>query len=363
MGRRQAGRLLRVWRVPPHRPAAGHAARGTGWALQLRGQLDQLLPALRPAAPDRPVAGPGGPRHVAGQRSPVNPTVGTLAVQRPELALATLLAITPVLLVFLFSQRFRVSGTLAGATEQDPRPAWNGEHRMPPVITASVPLLEPPDWAIAQRQLFTLLDHAWRQFEDDFTGPDWRLNYGGPLTSRDGVDDFYETFFNWPQLYLLAAPTTCSPHRNATGRSPGSSRTRHAARRVRARLRRFHQSESMPPCYFRPAAPQPPGPRHCASPTSTSTRHGNYDPHAPHYPPPAQRQRPTAEPACSTARTTHGYPTKASGTVFHWTGCCSPGTDEPPRERDPRLGEQMRRRIGVGDTASTSPLPASSATP
>jgi multiple sugar transport system permease protein len=46
-----------------------------------------------------------------------NPTVGTLAVQRPELALATLLAITPVLIVFLFSQRFLVTGMLAGATK------------------------------------------------------------------------------------------------------------------------------------------------------------------------------------------------------------------------------------------------------
>ncbi|MEU4673631.1 carbohydrate ABC transporter permease [Amycolatopsis sp. NPDC023774] len=47
-----------------------------------------------------------------------NPTVGTAAVQRPELALATLLAITPVLLVFLFSQRFLVAGMLAGATKE-----------------------------------------------------------------------------------------------------------------------------------------------------------------------------------------------------------------------------------------------------
>ncbi len=46
-----------------------------------------------------------------------NPTVGSLAVQRPELALATLLAITPVLIVFLFSQRFLVAGMLAGATK------------------------------------------------------------------------------------------------------------------------------------------------------------------------------------------------------------------------------------------------------
>ena len=46
-----------------------------------------------------------------------NPTVGALAVQRPELALATLLAITPVLVVFLFSQRYLVAGMLAGATK------------------------------------------------------------------------------------------------------------------------------------------------------------------------------------------------------------------------------------------------------
>nr|WP_244453866.1 carbohydrate ABC transporter permease [Streptomyces malaysiensis] len=47
-----------------------------------------------------------------------NPTVGSLAVERPQLALATLLAITPVLVVFLFSQRFLVAGMLAGATKE-----------------------------------------------------------------------------------------------------------------------------------------------------------------------------------------------------------------------------------------------------
>jgi multiple sugar transport system permease protein len=46
-----------------------------------------------------------------------NPTAGALEVQRPELALATLIAITPVLVVFLFSQRFLVAGMLAGATK------------------------------------------------------------------------------------------------------------------------------------------------------------------------------------------------------------------------------------------------------
>jgi hypothetical protein len=45
-----------------------------------------------------------------------------------------------------------------------------------------------------------MLDHAWRRFARDFTGPDGGLNYPDALTSRD---DFYEVFFNWPQLYLL----------------------------------------------------------------------------------------------------------------------------------------------------------------
>ena len=74
---------------------------------------------------------------------------------------------------------------------------------MHPVITASVPVLEPPGWAIAQRGLFDLLDQVWRRFDRDFTGPDGRLTYRRRLSTRDGVDDFYETFFNWPQLHLL----------------------------------------------------------------------------------------------------------------------------------------------------------------
>jgi multiple sugar transport system permease protein len=47
-----------------------------------------------------------------------NPTAGALAVERPQLALAALLAVAPVLVVFLFSQRFLVAGMLAGATKE-----------------------------------------------------------------------------------------------------------------------------------------------------------------------------------------------------------------------------------------------------
>jgi multiple sugar transport system permease protein len=47
-----------------------------------------------------------------------NPTAGTAAVLRPELALATLVTISPVLIVFVFAQRYLISGLLAGATKE-----------------------------------------------------------------------------------------------------------------------------------------------------------------------------------------------------------------------------------------------------
>ncbi len=48
-----------------------------------------------------------------------NPAIGgaELPILRPELALATIVAIAPVLIVFLFAQRRLVSGILAGATK------------------------------------------------------------------------------------------------------------------------------------------------------------------------------------------------------------------------------------------------------
>jgi multiple sugar transport system permease protein len=47
-----------------------------------------------------------------------NPGIGgAVPILRPELALATIVAIAPVLIVFLFAQRSLVSGMLAGATK------------------------------------------------------------------------------------------------------------------------------------------------------------------------------------------------------------------------------------------------------
>ena len=96
--------------------AAHHRA---GGVLQLRGELDQLLPALRDAAGNNQYPVQVGLGLLLTDVPQFNPTAGTAAVLRPELALATLVAISPVLIVFLFApQRYLVSGLLAGATKE-----------------------------------------------------------------------------------------------------------------------------------------------------------------------------------------------------------------------------------------------------
>ncbi|MFD0662589.1 hypothetical protein [Thermocatellispora tengchongensis] len=77
----------------------------------------------------------------------------------------------------------------------------------PPAVRASRVLTSPPRWAGLQRELFAAQDKAWRIFSDRYTEGDGRLVFrdtlGQGLDGRDGVDDFYEAFFNWPTLYLL----------------------------------------------------------------------------------------------------------------------------------------------------------------
>lgn len=89
-------------------------------------------------------------------------------------------------------------------------------------VTASVPTGEPPLWAVLQRQLFQALDEAWRSFEERYCHPDGGLSFDGTLQGRDGVDDFYEPFFNWPMLYQLGGADdlldACKKHWNGVTR-------------------------------------------------------------------------------------------------------------------------------------------------
>ncbi|MEU2867034.1 hypothetical protein ABZ672_54125 [Streptomyces mirabilis] len=224
----------------------------------------------------------------------------------------------------------------------------------PPEIEAGVPLLEPPGWAVAQRSLFDLLDRAWRRFAHDFTGPDGRLNYSGPLTTRDGVDDFYEVFFNWPQLYLLGGADDLLPA--SEKHWEGVTRQLTELGMLHNEFERgydwFHQGESLLLLYF----------LSMAVPDRWSERalrfaelyvdpaKGNYDPehrvitraHNGSDPDRTGLFDGDVYPWLEKEAQTYGFP-------LDWIPEAEGGPH--PLSADPRLGARMRDRMGVGDTA------------
>ncbi len=71
-------------------------------------------------------------------------------------------------------------------------------------VRATIPVQEAPAWAVLERELFELMEKSVDPFLDKYTHPDGRLIWRtGPHETRDGADDFYESFYNWPTLYLL----------------------------------------------------------------------------------------------------------------------------------------------------------------
>ncbi|WP_406641684.1 hypothetical protein [Amycolatopsis sp. WGS_07] len=80
-----------------------------------------------------------------------------------------------------------------------------------PGVRAGRELAAAPEWARLERELFAALDRAWPVFSARYTESDGRLVFRDKLgeghDDRDGVDDFYEPFFNWPTLYLLGGST------------------------------------------------------------------------------------------------------------------------------------------------------------
>jgi hypothetical protein len=74
---------------------------------------------------------------------------------------------------------------------------------MPHPTLLVTPLREVPAWAVLERRLFDEIERAWPRFAELYCESDGRLRYTGPMESRDGVDDFYEPFFNWPAFYAL----------------------------------------------------------------------------------------------------------------------------------------------------------------
>ncbi len=114
-------------------------------------------------------------------------------------------------------------------------------------IDATVPVDEPPSWAILQRHLFDLMEGSLQPFLDKYTHPDGRLIWReGQHNSRDGADDFYESFYNWPTLYALGGGQRCLE----LGDRQWDATTRlmeeigHVYKEYEIGYDQFHQSES-----------------------------------------------------------------------------------------------------------------------
>ena len=72
-------------------------------------------------------------------------------------------------------------------------------------IEANVPFIEPPAWAVLERSLIDLMNDAVDPVMERYVRTDGSLMWPTtePFTSIDGLDDAYESFHNWPVLYLL----------------------------------------------------------------------------------------------------------------------------------------------------------------
>ena len=70
-------------------------------------------------------------------------------------------------------------------------------------IEATVPCTDIPSWAIWERKLIEIMEQSVYPFLEKYTNEDGTLIWGKKLVTRDGADDFYESFYNWPLLYLL----------------------------------------------------------------------------------------------------------------------------------------------------------------
>lgn len=124
---------------------------------------------------------------------------------------------------------------------------------VPPIIKATEPCLAPPTWAVLERKLFDVMDAAVYPFLEKYTRPDGTLIWNDTwYGARDGADDFYESSFNWPLLYLLGG----GDHLLELGRRQWDAITRQLTefglvhKEYEFGYDQFHQAESYIYFYF-----------------------------------------------------------------------------------------------------------------
>jgi hypothetical protein len=226
-------------------------------------------------------------------------------------------------------------------------------------VGATAPLGPTPLWAVLQRRLFDLLDGAWREFAATYCAPDGSLIYDGGMYHRDGVDDFYEPFFNWPILYRLGGADdllSASKH-HWTGVTRQMTAFGFVVDEYELGYDWFHQGESLIFFYAICAAdPEDADFRERAKRFArlySDPRSGNYDPDrrmiaAPHSgaggPRPGLGTEWIEYSADQAFMRTYGLPLDDLGGIDSWD-------DLARGDNARRMGDAMQARLGRGDTA------------
>ncbi|MEV4313467.1 hypothetical protein [Actinocrispum sp. NPDC049592] len=225
------------------------------------------------------------------------------------------------------------------------------------VVTAVTPADRPPKWATLQRDLFDLLDQGRRRFEELYCAPDGSLVFNGRTHGRDGVDDFYEPFFNWPMLYLLGGADdlldACKHHWSGVTRQ--LTHRGLLTKEFENGYDWFHQGESLllfyGICAADPGDEQFAGRAHrFADLFLGDSPAGNYDTHrrmmrAPHIgalgPRPGLGEDRPYE-AANTAMRKYGLPMRDIDGITTWDDLA-----DPAKAR--LMADEMNRRLGTGD--------------
>ncbi|UYO97449.1 hypothetical protein OED01_01580 [Microbacterium sp. M28] len=223
----------------------------------------------------------------------------------------------------------------------------------------TTPLRSLPAWAVLQRRLFSEIEDARRLFVERYTNPDGSLRGIAAFADRDGVDDLYEPFFNWPAFYLLGGPDDAlsDAKRHWEGVTAQLSSAGMLTDEYENGYDWFHQGESAL-LFLGICAADPRDERFAEraqrfAALYTDTRHGNHDAErniirAPHNGALGARRGledgvPQPYSAALTEMRPYGLPVQGIDGIAEWDDLADP-------ENARRMAEEMQRRA-VGDVA------------
>jgi hypothetical protein len=229
-------------------------------------------------------------------------------------------------------------------------------------ITATIPTAAPPAWAVLERSLIDLMDRSVYPYLEKYTHPDGSLIWADRWrNSRDGLDDLYESFYNWPLFYILGG----GDHMLTLAQAEWDAITRQGAafglvdREYEIGYDQFHQGESYIYFYFLCLA-DPTNAANIERAKRFAAFYTGEDPDAPNYDP---THRIIRAPHNGSRGPRWGF-TEGEEPSYGWAAGMRvyglPFTDVPGIShyddlKDPenarRMGQVMHERMGQGDVA------------